>query len=158
MHELFHGGQCLALHLIAAHHVHRLRRQANMPGNRNLSINDAADQVRPLLTAFDLHRLGAAFLDEARRVAHSLISAHMVRAVRHVGDQQGILHAPAHRPGVVQHLVRSDGQRVLVAEHGLGQRVADQHDVNTGLIHQPRSGVVVGRQAGDRFMTTFLLT
>ena len=57
---------------------------------------------------------------------------------------------------VVQHLVHGDRERVLVAEHGLRQRIAHQHHVDAGLVHQARSGVVVGGQAGDGFVAEFL--
>ena len=81
----------------------------------------------------------------------------MVGAIRHVGDQQGIPDAPAHRTGVVQHLVGGDRQRILIAQHSLGQGVADQHNVNTGLIYQACSGIVVRGQAGDGFVPKLLV-
>ena len=49
-----------------------------MTGNRDLSIDDAADQLRTLLTAFNLHCLGASFFHEAGSVANSFIGAQMV--------------------------------------------------------------------------------
>ena len=41
--------------------------------------------------AFELHRLGAAFLDQAAGVAQRLLDAHLVGKKRHVGDEQGAL-------------------------------------------------------------------
>src|SRR5579863_9099511 len=58
---------------------------------------------------------------------------------------------------MMQHFVNSDRERILVAQHGLGQRVADQDNVDGGFIHQARSGIVVGRQASDGLMLEFLL-
>jgi len=51
----------------------------------------------------------------------------------------------------MQHLLHSDGERVFVAEHGHGQRVANQDHVYTGFVQEARGGVVVGSQAGNRF-------
>ena len=49
-----------------------------------------------------------------------------------------------------------DRERVLVAQHGLGQRVADQNHVHAGLVDQARGGIVVGGETGDRFVVKFL--
>jgi hypothetical protein len=40
---------------------------------------------------------------------------------------------------VVQHLVDGDRKGVLVAEHGHGQGIADQYDINSGFIDQARA-------------------
>jgi hypothetical protein len=37
----------------------------------------------------------------------------------------------------------------------MGQRVADQDNVDAGLVHQARAGVVIGGEAGDDFLTLF---
>ena len=43
-------------------------------------------------------------------------------------------------------------------EHGLGERIADQDDVDPGLIHQSPGSVVVRRQAGDGLVTKLLFS
>ena len=48
--------------------VNGLRRQADMPHHRNLRLHQRSHQARALASAFKLHGLGAAFLDEANRV------------------------------------------------------------------------------------------
>src|SRR5207244_7786485 len=60
--------------------------------------------------------------------------------------------------GVVQHLVNRDRERVLVAEHGLGERIANKNDVDYSFIHQARARVVVCGQAGDGFVPKFLFS
>src|SRR5712691_9770445 len=42
-HELLDGSERLALHLVAAHHVHRLRSQPDVPGDGNLGVDNATD-------------------------------------------------------------------------------------------------------------------
>ncbi len=126
------------------------------PGNRNLSIDDAANQVGTLFAALDLHHLRAAFFHEARGIADGVFGVNMIRPVGHVSQQQRALHAAAHRLHMVQHLVHSDRERVVVTKNGLGERVADQNHLDAGFIHQARGGVVVGGEAGNGFATEFL--
>src|SRR5580698_624244 len=57
---------------------------------------------------------------------------------------------------VMQHFVNRDRKRVFVAQHGLGERVADQDDVDRGVIHQACSSVVVGGQTSNGLMLEFL--
>src|SRR5207244_13531915 len=57
---------------------------------------------------------------------------------------------------VVQHLVNRDRESVLIAEHGLGKRIADKNDVDGNFIYQTRARVVVCSQAGDRLVSKFL--
>ena len=148
-HELLDGVQRLALNFVAAHHVDRLRREPDVPGDRNLRIDHAPNHIHALLAAFHLDRLGAAFFHKAGSVVNRLVGVDLIRAIRHVGNQQSVLDAAAHGFDVMQHLVHGDRQRVLVAQHGHGQRVADQSNVDAGLVDQARGGVVVSGQAGD---------
>ena len=61
------AAETLPLHLVSAHHVDRLRRQPDVPGDRNLGVDNVTDQVGALFAAFDLHDLGAAFLSQSAR-------------------------------------------------------------------------------------------
>ena len=56
---------------------------------------------------------------------------------------------------MVQHLVDRHRERIFVAEHGHGQRVPNQHHIDTGFIHQPRARIVVGGQAGYGLVLSF---
>jgi len=56
----------------------------------------------------------------------------------------------------VQHFVERDRKRVLVSQHGLGQRVADQNNVDPGLSDQARGGLVVRGETSYRFVVEFL--
>ena len=99
---------------------------------------------------FDLDRLGAGLFHKADGVGHALGHRPVIAAEGHVGHHQRPPHGAAHGPRVVQHLVHGDGEGVFVAQHHHGQRVAHQHQVDAGLVDQPRSGVVVGGERGDR--------
>src|ERR1035437_4459207 len=127
-----------------------------MPGDRNLGIDHAPDRLDALFAAFHLARLGAAFFHEAGSVPNGVAGVNLIRPVRHVGDQQRILHAPVHGLDVVQHLVHRNRERVLVTKHGHSQRVADQDNVDASLVDQARRGIVVGGQAGDGFALKLL--
>jgi hypothetical protein len=157
-HQLLDGMQSFALDFVSAHDVHRLRRQANVAGDGDFGVDDAADHVGTLFSAFDLDGFGSAFLDKAGGIAHGLVDSQVVGAVGHVGDQECVLHSPARGSGVVQHLIDRDRKRVFISEHGLGERVADEDHVDAGFVNQTRAGIIVRSQTGDWFvMKLFVL-
>src|SRR5208282_3197233 len=155
-HELFYGVQRFPLNFVATHDVDRLRSQANVPGNGNLSVDHAADNLYALLTALHFDGFGAAFFHEAGGVTNRVFGVNLIGPVGHVGDEQCVFHSAAHGLYVVQHLIDSDRKRVFVAEHGHGERVADEGDVDPGLVDESRGGIVVGREAGDGLMVKLL--
>src|SRR5271163_1417364 len=63
----------------------------------------------------------------------------------------------ARRTGVVQHFVYGDRQSAVETHDHHGQRIADQNEVDSRLVHQSRSRIVVGGQRGDRLPEVFLL-
>ena len=144
----FRGG--LALHLIAAHAMHGLRRQPDVADDGNLCRDQALHQLRT--RPFDLYRFGTAFLHKAGGIGHSLIHRYVVGAIRHIHRQHGTADAAAHSTRVVQHLVHGDGQGAFEAHHHHGQRVANQQQVDAGLIRETRGGVVISGQRRDRLM------
>ena len=93
-----------------------------------------------------------------KRVAFRTASsgANVVRTVGHVGGEERVFHAAPDGVSVVKHFVDRDRKCVRVAEHGHGQGVADQNDVDGSLVDQARAGIVVRGQAGDGLMLKFL--
>src|SRR5579872_4494038 len=79
----------------------------------------------------------------------------MVRPVRHVGQQQPPFHASPHCFHVVQHLLHRHRQRILVTEYGLRQRIAYQNHLDSGIVHNSRSRVVVGGETSNGFVAEF---
>src|SRR6185437_16624544 len=69
-HELFYAAEVLALYLIAAHHIQRLRGQADVSGHRNFCVDDATDQFAAFLPAFDLDHFRSRFFHETGGVPH----------------------------------------------------------------------------------------
>ncbi len=147
--------QRLALHLVATHGVHRLRRKTNVSHDLDFGIDQALNQVSTLLAAFDFYRLGSTIFHEADRVTQAVAHAHVVRRIGHVGDQESVLHSAAYRAHVVKHLLHGDRQGVLVAQHDHAQRVAHQDDVDAGFVDQPCAGVVIRCQTGNQFVALF---
>ena len=127
-----------------------------MSRDGDLGVDDATDEVGPFLAAFDFYCLRAPFFDEACGIAHGFVRADVVGAERHVGYQQGIFHGAPDSLGVVQHLVNGDRECVVISEHGLGQRIADQDDVDASLVNQACGGIVVCGQAGDGLAMKYL--
>jgi len=69
-----------------------------------------------------------------------------------------MLDATSHGARVVQHFFNGDRQRVLVAQHGLREGIANQHDIDSSFVDEAGGGVVVGSQARDRFVPEFLFS
>ena len=113
----------------------------------------AHDRARPLghrAAALELDGVAAGLLDEPVRGADRLLVGGLVGAERQVADQQRRLQAAPHGRREHQQLVDGDRHGVRVAEHVVGGRVADQHDVDAGLLDDHRARVVVGGDHHDR--------
>src|SRR5579872_1962592 len=124
-HELFDALKRLSLNLVSAHHIYRLRSETNVAGDRDLRIDYAAYQIGAFLSTFHLHRFGAPLFHEARGIAQCLVRCYVKRSERHVGYEKRMLHPTPDGFGVMQHFVNRDRERVFVAQHRLGKRVAD---------------------------------
>src|SRR5438309_616817 len=103
-HQVLDGSQVFSLYLVAAHHVYRLRRQANVTGDWNFGVDNAANQVGALFATLDFHCFRARFLDVSGSIAHGVIGTDVIRAIRHISDEERVRHAAADSFGVVQHL------------------------------------------------------
>ncbi len=119
-----------------------------MAHHRDLCADDPPHQLRPLASAFDLDGLGPGLFHKPDSVGHALALIRLVAAKRHVRHHQRPPHRSPHAARVEQHLVHGDGQRVLVALHDHGQRVANKDDIQPSLIDQPRAGIVIRRHHG----------
>ncbi len=128
-----------------------------MAHHRNFRIEHATHQIHTLAPAFKLYRFGSAFFHEPCGVAHAFLHVTLIGAKRHVSDDQRRFHSPAHSAGVMQHFFHGDRKRAVIAQHHLGERIAHQDHVYAGFINQTRCGVVVGSQAGDKFMPLLFL-
>ena len=140
----------MALDAVAGHAVHRLRGKADVRDDGDLRAGQGLDELRAALSAFDLDGLRSSFFDKPGGVADGLCGGGLVGAKGHVSDEEGALHAASDGAGVVQHLVHGDWKGGLVTEDGHADGVADEDDINTGLVDEPRCGVVVGGERGER--------
>ena len=129
--------------------MHGLRCKTDVPDDGNLGTRDAFDDFGALASAFQLDRFGPGFLDEAQGVAYGVVDAGVIAAVGHVGDEQGAACAAADGAGVVEHLVHCDRERVGVAEHGHGEGIADQREVDTGFVDESCGGIIDSGEGGD---------
>src|SRR5581483_969624 len=157
-HELLHRRKRFALHLVTTHYVNGLRGQTDVAGDRNFGVDNMPDEIGAFLSAFDLHRFGPAFFYKPSSVTHGLFYSQVVGAIRHVGDEQSMLDATAHSLHVVQHFVDGDGKRVVVSQHSLRERIANQDDVDCRVVNQAGTGVVVSSQAGDGLVVVLSIT
>mmetsp|Transcript_19979 Transcript_19979/g.62131 ORF Transcript_19979/g.62131 Transcript_19979/m.62131 type:complete len:207 (+) Transcript_19979:1363-1983(+) len=105
--ELARGDGRLTLHRVAAEGGVRLRRQSNMAHHRNARVDEGTHLREDAPPALQLHRVGAALLEQPRAVVHAVVGVE-VGAKRKVGDEQRVRSAAARRLGVVDHLVHGD--------------------------------------------------
>ena len=118
-----------------------------MADDGNLGFDKRADKFDA--RALDLDGFGAGFLDEADGVGDGVGDRAVIAAEGHVGDDEGAADGAAHGARVVEHLVHGDGERVFVAKDDHGERVADEDEIDAGLVDEARGGVVVGGERGD---------
>jgi len=71
------------------------------------------------------------------------VLAGVIGAERHIDDEKGAMHGTADGAGVMQHLIHGDRQRAVIAEHHLGERIADEDEVHASFIGEARSGVII---------------
>src|SRR5262249_7339922 len=62
---------------------------------------------------------------------------------------QSAARTAANGARVMQHFVKCDRQRAVVAQHDHAKGVADQDDVDSGFVSESRSRVIVSRQANN---------
>ena len=129
-----------SLDAIAAHGVDRLRREPQVPHHRDLGGDEGLDHRDPDGPPLELHGVGAG-PDQGGAVADGVRRVEVVAEPRKVAHEQRLGLGPGHRRGVVDHVVDGHLQGVLVAQDVVGQRVADQDDVNPGGVGDPRPGV-----------------
>ena len=119
----------------------------------------STDAMRSIVSAtaraaLELHRLGAALLDQAAGVGHRVGRAHLVGQERQVGDEQRAAPRPRHHAGVIDHLVHRHRQRGVEALHDHAERVADQDEVDARLVGDARerdSRTPSGRRSAGRW-------
>jgi hypothetical protein len=99
-------------------------------------------------SSLELDHLRAAFLHEPHGVLQRLL-ARRVRHERHVGHLERPEQSFGDRLGVIDDVIERDRHgRVVPLDHH-AERVADQHDVDAGLVGQRGIARVIARDARD---------
>ncbi len=83
-----------------------------MAHHRNAGFDNRLDGLAHVDAAFELDRLGAAFLKKPAGILQRLFSAHLIGKKRHVADHQRALASARDQARVIDHLVHSDRQGV----------------------------------------------
>jgi hypothetical protein len=86
--QALRGGFALALHLVAAERMHRLRRQADVAADRDAALDEKATVGGHFLAAFELDHLRAG-RHQRDGVAEGLFRRFLVAAEGHVGNDEG---------------------------------------------------------------------
>ncbi len=122
-----------------------------MRHNRDPHRREAAHDLHDLPAALEFDTLHAALLHEAHRIRHRGVRRRVVRAERHVREEERVRRAPRDGLCVVDHLVEGELRRRGVPEADLRERVADERDVGQqrGRARE-RGGIVVCRHHRNR--------
>ena len=137
-----------ALGLEAAEHRGGLGREPDVAHDRDPGRDDrAARSITPAPSSFGVR---AGLLHEADRVADGVLVRHLERAERHVRDDERPRRAARDGAREHEHLVHRRRHGRVVAEHGHRGGVADEDEVDAGLVGESPSRCVVRRDHDDR--------
>ena len=106
------------------------------------------DDAHLLRAALELHHARTALLHQA----HGILQCLLRRGIAHerqIGDEERPVQAARHGPRVIDHVVDRDRHRGVVSLDHHAERVADQHQIDAGLIEQHRKTGVVTGERGD---------
>ncbi len=134
-----------ALRFEAAEHRRGLRRQADVTHHGNSRGRECANAGEHRAGTLELDRVGGRLLDEPDRRLERLRVRYVVRAEGEVGDHERPAGAAVHGAREDDHLVGRRRNCRVVAEHDHRGRVADQDQVDAGVVGDaPRRRVVRG--------------
>ena len=120
-----------------------------MRNDGDAALNDGLDLRDVRAASLQLHRLGAGLRQDAR--AGDRLFGRRVGRNGQIGDDHRALHRARHGAGVMPHVLQRHQRRVRIAEHHHAERIADQHEIDSALIQQPRRGIIIGRERCDLF-------
>ena len=141
--------RALALQAEAAEGGDALGREAEVAHDRDAGVDDGLDAGADLGAAFELDAVAGCLGHEAAGVEHGGLVGGLVAHVGHVADEPAVGGAAAHGGGVADHVVHRDRQGGVEAEHGHAEAVANEDDVDAGLLDQVGHGVVVAGDHGE---------
>ena len=138
------GILALALHPIAAQLMHRLRCQTNMCAHRNAPLGEKAYGLGHIGAALNLHHLRASG-HQFGGIMQRLLWAFLIRAKRHISDEEGALHAAKHTLRVINHILQPHRQSGGMALNHITQRIAHKHHIDTAAIeHGGKARIIAG--------------
>jgi hypothetical protein len=118
-----------ALHLEDAHGMHAVRRQAQVPHDRDLAVDQRANDRQALGAAFQLDGCRAT-LEEASGIAQRILQAQVVAQIWHVGYHQSPRPGADDRPEMMVHHGHAHRERIIEAQAHVADAVTDQDHVD----------------------------
>lgn len=119
-----------ALHAVAREGGGALWEEANVGHDGYAHVGESGDVWGEFLAALELYGLDVALLDDANGGTDCVGGAGSVGAKGHVGDEEGCGRTASDCAAVVEHLVKGEMCGRGIAETDLGERVADEGDVD----------------------------
>ena len=118
-------GRGAAARLVTAGETRRLRCQADMSHDRDAGVENCADPRERTACAFQLDRVRPGVFHEPYGVSQRFVLTQLVRAKRHVGDDECSSHTARYCAGQQQHFLHRHRERRLVTEDRHRGGIAD---------------------------------
>ena len=114
--------------------------------HRDTCLYDGLDTIGILYATLQFHGLTVGFLHNTSRIAHGIFHRSLIRHKRHINHHESLLGASAYGLTMMNHIIDGNSKCVFVTQHDIPQRIAYENHVNTRLIHDTGSVVIVSRQ------------
>ena len=129
--------------------MHGLRRQSQVAHHGNLGGDKRLDHRHPLAASLELHRLSSGS-NQAGRVTQRVLDTHVVTHPRQIANNERIRAHPGDCGDVMHHVVDRHLQRVVISEHHHGDGVANQKQVDAGVVGNASRRRVIRRDHHQR--------
>src|SRR4051812_13289111 len=113
------------------------------------SCNHGERAIDRRAAALHLHGVASGVHEASRRIDRKLVRT-FVRPERKIPNQERARSAAARGPGEHEHLVNAHDAGGLVAKYNHRRRVADENEVDAGLLGDLRGDEIVGGDHHDR--------
>ena len=135
--------------------MHVLRSEPEVTHDRQASRGELSNGIGDSAATLQLHRHGAAFLEEPCCIARGLLGRNLIREKRHIGHHQRAVCTSGDRARVMNHYVQSDWDRCVQSHDHISEGITDEQQVDPGSIEQPRHRGIVSGQHDDALTSLF---
>ena len=114
-----------------------------MGNYRNTSLYDSLDAVGIFHTSLKFHSLTICFLDNPAGIHNGIIHRALIRHERHIDSHESVLRASANSLSMMNHIVNGNSKGILITQHHVTQRIANENHINPRFINCASCMIVV---------------